>query len=145
MAPKNGTHYTAADRPPKVVLTDFDVSKTRQSEAAATNINTIMARYDKTGVLPVDSRQAFYADVSQMGDYRTALEQVRVADDAFMALPANVRAQFENDPALFLDFTSDPANRDQMREMGLIEKKPEDEPVVVEGGDGDPEPGVGVS
>ncbi len=131
MAPKNGTHYTPTDPPPKVRWHPVGKSLTRQSEAADTNINTIMRRYETTGVLPTAGREGFYADVSEMGDYRTALEQVRRADEAFMQLPAHVRARFDNDAALFLDFTSDPANKDEMREMGLIEKNPADEPRVV--------------
>ncbi len=115
--------YSGYRPPPKVVLDAeyFGKSLTRQSEMAACDINNIMAKYEKTGVLPVEGREAFYADVSMMGDYRSALENVRMADEAFMSLPAKVRSKFDNDPAGFLDFCSDPANRDEMVEMGLIE------------------------
>lgn len=121
--------YHAYKVPPKVRVSDFGKSRTRQSEAAATNINAIMRKYEKTGLLPKgDARQAFYADVSEMGDYRTALENVRLAEESFMELPATLRREFQNDPAEFLDFCSDPTNRDKMAEMGLIEKKVEDRP-----------------
>ncbi len=129
MAPKNGTHYTAVDTPPKVLLgldPPWGRTRTKQSEAKATNINTIVAQYDRTGILPSDGREALFADVSDAPDYRTALDLIQKADELFMDIPAAVRARFENDPAIFLDFTSDPANRDEMVEMGLLEK-----PVVV--------------
>ncbi len=119
--------YSTYDPPPGQVLICPEESRTRQSEAAACNINNIMARYEKTGVLPLQGREGFFADVSEMGDYRQAMDQVERGQQAFMLLPAGVRARFANDAAQFLDFVSDPANRDEMREMGLLE--PLEEPV----------------
>lgn len=130
MAPKNGTHYTDVDRPPKVLVgvdPAWGRTRTKQSEAKATNINTIVAQYDRTGLLPQDGREALYADVADAPDYRTALDLIKQAEELFMGIPAAVRARFENDPAVFLDWTSDPDNRSEMVEMGLIEKP---EPVV---------------
>jgi hypothetical protein len=37
-----------------------------------------------------------------------------------MALPADIRFRFLNDPGRFVDFCSDPANRDEMSKMGLL-------------------------
>ncbi len=113
--------YSTYDPPPGQVLLCSEESRTRQSEAAACNINNIMARYETTGVLPVQDRQGFFADVSTMGDYRQAMDQVDRGEKAFMQLPAKVRSRFNNDAADFLDFVSDPTNRDEMREMGLLE------------------------
>ncbi len=129
MAPLNGTHYTAVDRPPPVLLgvdPPWGRTRTKQSEAKATNINTIVSQYDRTGLLPQDGREALFADVADAPDYRTALELIQQADDLFMGMPAELRARFDNEPAIFLDWTSDPANREEMVELGLIEK-----PVVV--------------
>lgn len=137
MAPKNGTHYTATDPPPKVVLKDFGASRTRQSELAGTDVNNILAKYLTSGTLPVEGRQAFFADVSEMPDYRTALQQIQMADRAFNALSAKVRARFDNDPAQMLDFVSNPDNRDEMIELGLIEKPGEAPP-----GESSPDPPV---
>ncbi len=135
--PINGTHYSAVDTPPKVLVgidPPWGKSLTKQSEAKATNINTIVAQYDKTGLLPQVGRAALFADVSDAPDYRTALDLIRQADELFMGIPARVRSRFDNDPAVFLDWTSQPGNRDEMIEMGLIEKPlvppREAEPVV---------------
>ncbi len=133
MAPKNGSHYTAVDPPPKVVLRDFGPTRTRQSEAAATNINTIVKQYDRTGMLPQVGREGLFLDVSEMPDYRTSLDLITQADKMFMQLPADVRAKFNNEAAVFLDFTSGPENRDEMIEMGLLPKpKVEAEPTSAE-------------
>ena len=113
--------YSPIDPPPKVVIKEWGKGRTRQSEAAATDINNIMKKYEKTGLLPSLDREAFFADVSTMVDYRTALHHVDKAQKAFMSLPAGVRTKFSNDPAEFLDFVSDEENRPEMVEMGLIE------------------------
>lgn len=120
--PKNGTHYTAIDRPPPVVLGPFEPSRTRQSEAKAADINEIMRKYDKTGLFPQGQREALYVDVSEMPDYRTSLDTIRKADELFMQLPAVIRTKFDNDAAMFLDWTSDPDNREEMIELGMLPK-----------------------
>lgn len=113
--------HTAYDPPPKVRIDTGTESRVRQSEADSANINKIMERYIKTGVIPSDNRQQFFEDVSQVGDFREALARVQMAEDYFMQLPAKVRSRFDNDPAALLDFCSDPNNRDEMVELGLIE------------------------
>lgn len=107
--------------PPRPVV-ECTEQGARQSEAAACDINTIVAQYDRTGLLPQTGLEALYTDVSGMGDYRSAVEQVRVADRMFMALPAKVRARFNNDAAYFLDFCSDERNRPELMDLGLVEK-----------------------
>lgn len=93
----------------------------KQSHRKECDINSIVRQYEKTGLLtPVVERPGVFVDVSEVGDYRTALENVRVADDMFMDLPSGIRAEFANDPAEFLDFCTDPDNEDRMREMGLL-------------------------
>lgn len=100
-------------------------SRTIQSQAEDADINTIVRRFGLTGELPVARRvpldiQHFDADV----DYRDCLEAVRAADSSFSSLPAEVRARFENDPARFVDFATDPKNLDQMRSWGLAPAAP---------------------
>ncbi len=128
--PKNGTHYTAIDPPPKVKLGPFEKTRTRQSEAKAADINNIVQQYNRTGFLPQVSREGLFVDVSEMPDYRTSLDMIRRADDMFMDLPAEIRAKFENDPAVFLDWTSDPKNRDEMIELGMLPAPDVVEPAV---------------
>lgn len=94
---------------------------TKQSEAAACDINLIMKNYDRTGLLPQAVKEAVFMDVSEVGDFRTALAVIQTAQEGFMRLPAVVRAEFRNDPAEFVDFCSDPGNRARLVELGLVE------------------------
>jgi hypothetical protein len=45
-----------------------------------------------------------------------------------MALPANIRSRFDNDPAKLIDFMENPANREEAESLGLVNKS---EPVPV--------------
>ena len=85
------------------------------------DINFIVQRFGVTGPFPPTNIPApTYGDFTGIGDYREALDAVMRADEAFMALPANIREQFDNDPALLVDFCSDPDNRSKAIELGLI-------------------------
>lgn len=110
-----------------------DPSLTVQSEAAACDINKIMARYEKSGLIShLNQNAAFYADVSAVPDYQAALDVVEKADALFMSLPAEIRAEFDNDPGRYLDFVSDPANKARMIELGIIEKPLPEKPSLAE-------------
>lgn len=110
-----------------------DPSLTKQSEADACNINKIMAKYEKDGVLRhVNANQGFYADVSKMPDYQGCLAVVRQAEDLFMSIPAEIRAKFDHDPQKYFDFVSDPANGEEMIKLGLRQVKVPEQPMKVE-------------
>lgn len=90
---------------------------TKQSMKAECDVNNIVAKFQETGVMP-NVGPGMFADVSEIGDYRNALEQVEAAENLFMALPASKRAEFQNDPALFLDWMVDPANASELGSLG---------------------------
>lgn len=93
---------------------------TKQSMRDECDINKLMSKYQKTGLMSHLARfQGRYEDVTGAVDYRTALDIVRSAQDMFMTLPSNVRAQFSNDPGEFLHFASNPANAGKLVELGL--------------------------
>lgn len=97
----------------------------QQSSRDETDINRIMAKYEKTGVLTHVARYAGqYGDFSGVPDYKAGMEIVMAADDMFMSLPAKIRDRFNNDPAQFIEFATDEKNQDEMRSMGLAPKAP---------------------
>lgn len=101
-------------------------SRTKQSMKEECDINGIMRRFEKTGVITHNAkREAYFADVSEVPDFAQAIEVVRKAEEMFMTLPAKVRLKFENDPAQYVRFCADPANKDAMVELGLMDKAPE--------------------
>ncbi len=97
------------------------VSLTHQSEAPACDINQIMKRFQKTGVLEHQNTfEGKYGDFTDLPmDYHTSVNAVLEADQMFASLPNTIRKKFGNDPGNFLDFVADPKNAAEMVEMGL--------------------------
>jgi len=101
-------------------------SLAKQSFADECNINNIMAKFQKTGLIEhVKSYGAHYGDLPSALDYHTALNQAIEAKEAFASLPSGIRNQFQNDPAQFLAFVEDPENQEAMIEMGLAHATPD--------------------
>lgn len=101
-------------------------SLTVQADADACDINKILKRFEKTGVLThVNRVQAAYADVSDVTDYHSSLNLVLNVQEAFEGLPANVRAYFKNDPSLLLEALQDPAQQDDLVALGVVAPKVE--------------------
>ena len=85
------------------------------------DINNILRQFNITGQLPDTPLSPRYGDFSGIGDYHSALNAVIAAEVQFMALPANIRARFENDPAQLIDFLGDENNRSEAEKLGLLE------------------------
>jgi len=102
-----------------------DKGRTKQSFKKECDINHIMSRYRKTGLISpllLNQRQAIFADVAEIGDFQECQSRVLAAKEAFLTLPSSIRARFGNDPAQLLDFCSDPKNRAEAIELGIIPK-----------------------
>lgn len=110
-------------------------SLTQQSDAAETDINVIMKRYGPSGQLPNVQQQPIYGDFTGDLSYRTMVEKIKAADEAFQDVPADIRGRFENDPARWIDFVNDEKNLPELRRMGLAEPEkitpPPPEPMLV--------------
>jgi phage internal scaffolding protein len=105
----------------RVSYVNDEPSLTKQSFSDECDINVIMARYEKTGVLSSENPiSPSYGDFTDVVDYDESLRIVMDADEAFMSLPAKVRARFQNDPSEVIEFVRDPANRSEAVALGLI-------------------------
>jgi len=114
--------YTPRER--NALKTD-PASKTQQNFKAECDINTILKKYRKTGLLEhVNQYAGKYEDLSEPTDYQTALNIVISAQASFDSLPSYIRKKFDNDPAQFLDFVNNPDNLDEMQKMGLTNETP---------------------
>lgn len=100
-----------------------DVKLTQQSAKDECDINLIVERAKRGAEIShVNERVPQYGDFTQIPtDLRECLMQVKKAETAFMSLDAHVRARFQNDPVLLLDFLNDPKNRVEAVELGLVE------------------------
>lgn len=96
------------------------VSRVKREFQADSDINAIMRKYVSHGVPPqmVDNPGVF-GDFSGTDDFMTMNLKVIAARNAFMQLPAHVRAHFKNDPALLLDAVHDPERKAELVKLGL--------------------------
>lgn len=95
-------------------------SKTQQSFKEECDINEIVRRFGLTGELPDDFRPPMVGDFTEVMDYKSALNAVIAADEAFMQMPGELRARFDNDPQKLLVFLEDGKNRDEAVKLGLL-------------------------
>jgi len=106
----------------------FGPTMTKQSMQDECDINILMKKYEKTGMIDhVIRYKGQYADVTSQLDYQEALHTIMDAQSMFASLPASVRDRFGNSPEHFLKFVEDPANETEMRKMGLMDT-PYEEP-----------------
>ena len=108
----------------RVSLDCGEESMTQQCFKDQCNVNNILAKYQKTGMVDhLNKHAAQYADLSELGDYRENIEKVRNAEILFNDLPSAMRNRFANDPAAFLEYCSDPSNLDELIKTGVAKDK----------------------
>lgn len=100
-------------------------SLTQQSFAEDCDINEIVRRFGLTGEMPSDFRSPVSGDFTGITDFHSAMNAVMNAQEAFMELPAEMRARFSNDPQQLLAFVGDEKNRDEAIKLGLVPPPPE--------------------
>ena len=96
-----------------------DDSLTQQQFKEESDINTIVNRFLKSGVLPNPVNMPQYVDYEGVFDFQSAMNVVRQADENFMRMDANVRARFNNSPQEFLEFFGNPNNSEEAIRLGL--------------------------
>ena len=95
-------------------------SMTEQHHKDSCDVIKILNQYDRTGLIThVNQSTAQYGDFTEINEYQESLELVNSATNAFMELPSEIRKKFENDPGLFFEFATNPANKAELVEMGL--------------------------
>ena len=121
--------HTRFEPPKSPSLTFSKPSITEQSHKRETDINAIVSKYRRTGILGTGSqvRDMFFGDFSQVTDYHTAQTAIANAKEKFMSLSSDVRKAFGNDPGKLLQALSDEAQLDKLVGLGIV-KKPD--PVV---------------
>lgn len=98
---------------------------TRQEMSEECDINVIMKRYTRTGVSTVMSGTPMEGDFTGLADFQESLNLVNFANERFTALPAELRARFQNDPGKFAEFAANPANGPELVKLGLATKREE--------------------
>ena len=96
-----------------------DPSLTQQQFKEEADINTIVDRFMKSGVMPTPVNMPQFMDYEGVFDFQTAMNAVRAADENFMRMDAKIRARFNNSPQEFLEFFANPENTQEAIRLGL--------------------------
>lgn len=108
----------------ETINTEPDIGAQQQFKEDV-EINNIVRKYQQTGQWThLAKTQGVYADLSNPKTYHEAMQVVLEADQAFSLLPSNLRTRFQNDPSQLLSFLSDPNNRDEAIQLGLLNSPP---------------------
>jgi len=101
-----------------------DEGVTHQEQKEQCDINNILEKYRRTGVVNhLNKYGEQYGDFTQI-DYQDAQNKVAEVNTMFNELPAQERARFQHDPAQFLEFIAQQSNVDDMKD-GVIGNNPE--------------------
>lgn len=114
----------------RVSISGFEKTRTKQQFTKECDINLIMTKFQKNGILThLNKYGPQYGEVSGI-DLLDAMTTLTKAQDMYDDLPSNVRKQFES-PAEFLDFVGKDENIEKLREWGLANPLKDEEPVLV--------------
>lgn len=115
----------------------------KQSEKALADINSVIAKFIRTGSTVTPGVHAKYGDFSGVTDFHESLNRVIEAQEWFSHLPGAVKRACDQDVGKFLEKVYDPDGRAELVKLGLVdEQAPADAPdptpvppkVVPEGG-----------
>lgn len=107
---------------------------TKQNHKQECNVNFILAKYQKTGIIAHRNEfETRYDDATSM-DFQEAMNKVIATQQMFNELPSTIRKKFNHRPEQFLEFVNDPKNQDEMIELGLAtdNRPPPETPIKVE-------------
>lgn len=108
-------------------------SMTKQEFKFESDINNVIKQFKPhhmAEMLRANMAAGNYADLPDSIDYQEALHLTAEAERAFMTVPSKVRERFGHDPAVFLAFTQDPKNQEELRVLGLAPPLPSPVPPV---------------
>ena len=102
--------------------TSVGESMTHQEFKDECDINRIMSRALRTGVLPVGVSVGRYGDFADVGDFHAAQQVIIESQRQFEAMPSKLRSRFENDAGKFLAWIQT-ASVDEASEFGLLSEE----------------------
>lgn len=115
------------------VQTMYDEDTIAQQQfAEESDVNNIVKKFLKTGVLPDPKVQPMYADISEIKTFADHMNMVKVAEESFNALPSEIRDRFANDPTSLVEFVESPENVNECVRLGLMEVVNPEQPVSMD-------------
>lgn len=105
-------------------------SRTQQQFKNEVNVNNIMKKYLKTGVIThINTKKGIHTeqlvpDTYTSTTYQEAMNIIATSNSQFEELPSELRKKFANDPSKFLEFLHDPKNYEEAVKLRLFKPDP---------------------
>ena len=115
-----------------VIDTSGDEIRVEQAHKDEVEINNIVKRHGLELISQVASLQNWTYDDVTGNDFQESMNALIKAKETFSMIPSEIRKQFDNDPAKFMDFVHNPENSQALQDMGLANKPEVIQPVQVE-------------
>lgn len=116
----------------RVMVKCDHVKMTDQSFKKAVDINTIVAKFNKTGILPQGRSNPRFGDFSAVPKLEEAFDAVNAAKELFYDLPADLRKLLDNDPSKLESWLLNADNKELAIKYGLMEKEVDKTPIVAD-------------
>ncbi len=109
-------------------ITFPEQGRTKQNHKKETDINNIMARFQKTGTIDfVNTQSPQFGDATGI-EFQNAMETVAKSNEMFDALPSKIRERFSNNAQELLTFLENEDNRTEAVFLGLLKEPVRKEP-----------------
>lgn len=119
---RSANGYDTNEASDESAISEFEPTLTIQSEKDNCDINVILERFNVGVPAPLNKLPPIELEWDQAGNFQDSMNLIVAAREAFMEIPAKVRARFHNDPAEYLDFVYNDDNREEAILLGLIPK-----------------------
>lgn len=123
---------SAYSEKPRVQINCGPISRTKQAHREECDINNIMQKYTKTNIIEHARKHQGEYGFCTSTDFKESLDLINKAQNMFDELPSKARNKFENDPGAFLDYVQDPANQDDLYDLGLAILPPQAPDEIIE-------------
>lgn len=130
-ANKNGVR--APRQRKRVQSVNIEASMTKQADKDRACIHKILEKGSSTGLYPVRDVDPLQGDLPDVDSFHDAMTTLVQAQEAFEALPVELRQRFDNSPKAFLEFVGSQdddgslSNYDELVSLGFIEPPVEPE------------------
>jgi len=103
------------DKDGRLIQPKYPDGRTKQAFKDETDINKILFRAQKAGVMShLEKYQGSYGDFADYDFFEETMKMTK-GREVFDALPSELRTEFNQSPAEFFDYVNDPANIDDLR------------------------------
>jgi len=115
----------------QLTIPEDEEIRVEQSHKDEVNINNIVKRHGMDLIAKTAALQQFTYDDNPNNDFQETMNMILKAQDSFSSVPSEIRRQFDNNPAKFMDFIHNGDNQQQLIDWGLAKAPEKTQPIEV--------------